>query len=318
MDIEKYCQDPRLYTYLPLKTRQYYDNICRLREKVGSDWRDKFSKFGIKLANAPAEMLEGIFTPQGLEIIGIFLGIDLLSKAALNGILRGVANSIGPEVMEEAAAKALEEGAFFVNSTIISAAVSSAVEEGSRAATIAGLVDSISTAFSEIASVVMIVQILGTLIDLWDPRGYSHEFNADTLDKINTLFDRTFATQFLQLLTSGTDRFGMPEHYSQLPIEYRLDNELIHSIPIENYQLKLYKYSFEYLNSLEYNSDGHAMKPRNMGGNLFGPNVFKEYAKTASTYIFNQNTAVLSVVRNNLLLFMLLFGVIIWLMLRQW
>ena len=93
------------------------------------------------------------------------------------------------------------------------------------------------------------------------------------MDIINSEFDIAFANKYLEVMTVGMDRFGRPIHYGQLPIEYRMDADLI-SVNNAEYQKKLYEYTFYYLTNLEFNSDGVSMKPRIMDGKLLDSDIF--------------------------------------------
>lgn len=320
MDITTYCKNPRLYTNLPSDTRKFYDGICKTRKSLSLSWDKQLKRFGIGIAEAPEKIISNILSPEGLEMLGIFTGVDLTSKAALNGILRGIARGVGPEVMELAAEQAVESGAFFINNVIITSVLSGAIEEGTAAAAAFSVTEAVASGVSSAASAIIIIQFLGLLVDLWDPSGYSQELNGETMDIINNEFDIAFANKFLEAMTVGRDRFGRPIHFGQLPIEYRMDAELIGSEEAENieYQKKLYQYTFEYLNNLEYNSDGHAMKPRILGGELLDENIFQNFANSFWVILENQNTEVIKWSRNNVLILAISLGIILWLILRKW
>ena len=78
-----------------------------------------------------------------------------------------------------AAAQAEREGALIINNAIITAVLGEAIEEGTTAAVVFSTVESVSTAVSSIATVAIIIQFLGLLVDMWDPSGYSQELNAE-------------------------------------------------------------------------------------------------------------------------------------------
>lgn len=318
MNIDTYCKNPKAYENLPPDTRKYYDKICSMKQDVGLGWKKQLEKLGIGLLQAPEKIISNMITPEGLEMLGIFMGVDLGSKIALNGILRGIARGVGPEVMEVAAEQAAEQGALFINNAIITSVLGSAVEEGTAAATAFAVTEAVSSAVSAIASVVIIIQFLGMLVDMWDPLGYSSELNADAMDVINSEFDIAFANKFLETMTIGKDRFGRPIHFGQLPVEYRVDAELLGDSKDDDYQIKLYSYTTEYLESLEYNSDGHAMLPRVKDGQLLDTRVFSTFANSMALTLADQNTEVARWSRINILFVAVGVGILFWLMLRRW
>lgn len=308
MDIDTYCKNPRTYKNLPRDTRKYYDRICSMKQHVSIGWKKEFERLGINLLQAPEKIISGMISPQGLEMLGVFMGIDLTGKLALNAILRGIARGIGQEVMEIAAQHATEQGALFINNAIISSIVASAVEEGTMAATAFAVTEAVSSAVSEVVSVVTIIQFLGMIIDMWDPLGYSNELNADTMDIIAREFDIAFANKFLELLTIGRDRFGRPIHFGQVPVEYRADSELMKT----QSQFKLYKYTFEYLDKLEYNSDGHAMYPRLKTGTLLDNNVFLSFTDNIILTLSNKNTVVARWIRLHTFIVIIFIACVVW------
>lgn len=300
VDIAAYCNNPKAYVEsMSTDSQRYFDRICETREKMTRNWKKEFAKFGKNLAEAPEKMISSILSPQGLEMLGIFTGVDLASKAALNGILRGIGRGISSEVLDIAAKQATEEGALFINNVILASVIGGAVEEGTAAAVAFSVVEAVSSALSAAASVAIIVQFLGMLLDLWDPLGYQQELNADAMDVINSEFDIAFANKFLALMTIGRDRFGRPIHFAQLPVEYRVDVELADGDSLD-FQKKLYEYTFEYLDNLEYNSDGHAMKPRATGGTLIDNSVLTDYAFGLRFALSNQNTEIVRWTRTHL------------------
>lgn len=168
MTVTKYCEQPDLYQNLPKKTRMYYDRICMLKQDISDQWKEELGNLGQTLLEAPHRIMNNILSPKGMEMMGIFLGVDITAKAAMNGILRGIAKGVGENVMELAAEQATKEGALFINSAIITSVLGAAVEEGTVAATAFAITTAVGSSVSAIASIVMIIQFLGSLIDMWD------------------------------------------------------------------------------------------------------------------------------------------------------
>lgn len=307
IDINDYCKNPINYTYLPPQTRKYYDHICQLRNTINKDWEEQLKKLGIAITSFPGEFIMSIFTPSGLEMMSIFMGIDLSSKLALNGILRGIARGVSADVMDLATELAAEEGALFVNNAILTTVLADSVEEGTLAATAFMITTTIAESISTIISIITIVQILGSIIDSWDPEGFGNELNAETLDIINREFDNEFISHFLSVVTVGNDRFGRPEHLTSWPVTYHIDSLLAQSG--KKNQTKLFDYVFEYLSALKFNSNGEPLFPRQKGGELINPNLEK-HADQISLLISNQNTVVAKWVRNNFLI-IIIFAIFI-------
>jgi hypothetical protein len=312
-DINKYCSNPLSFDFLPEETRKYFDHICELKATINTDWKKELEKLGIAVVEFPAQMIASILTPSGLEMLGIFLGIDLSSKVALNGILRGIARGVGPEVMEAASALAIEQGAWFMNNAIMTTVLTEAVEEGSLAALALSTTVAISEAISTAASVVGIVQILAAIVDAWDPEGYGQELNAETMEIVGDKFDAEFTSRFLGMVTVGNDKFGRPEHFARWPIEYNLDSVVGSGGGTSK---STFEYVFEYLNALQYNSDGEPLFPRPSGGSLMSDD-FGVVADEFAVVVANKNTVVARWLRGHVVLVLVVVGLMLWFILTM-
>ena len=317
VNLYEYCKHPFRFQQLPVETRTYYDHICRLKESFNS--KTQISKVGQGLTNLPNVLVSSILSPEGLEMLSIFMGVNLTTKVSLNLILRGIAKGVGPRVMEAASVAAVERGALYVNSCVLTTALTSAVEEGSAAAVGLAILDAVSVSLSEIEVVVMIVQTLGTLIDAWDPEGYSEELTSESMSAINDAFNSDFITRFLSTTTIAKDKYGKPIHLSGWPVEYHLDAMLAagDSTPPQDQKLKLFGYIVEYLDSLEYNSDGQriARDPNDVAP-LIDESDFLDFANRIEITLSGQNTVVAKWIRTHWIIVLLGVGLLTFLLLR--
>lgn len=321
VDINRYCKYPIRYQLLPQDTRTYYDHICSLKSSFDSNWKNQASKLGLSLLNFPVNFISSIFTPEGLEMLSIFMGVNLTSKSSLNFLLRGIAKGVGPEVMETAGAMALERGALYVNNSILTTVLTSAVEEGSVAALGLAITEAVTAAISELEVVLIIVQTLGALIDAWDPEGYSNEFDADAMDAINETFNSEFITRFLETATISKDKYGRPIHLIGWPIEYHLDAMLAadDSQPRKDQNVKMFEYIVEYLDSLKYNSDEQLILHINPNDKteLIDDSVFPKLSNQLVMTISGQNTVVVNWVKTHWFIILLGVGILVFLLLRR-
>lgn len=296
VSIDKYCADPQEYTNsLPQATKDYYNSICVAKSNISNSWKEQTEKLGLTIVEFPFTMLQSILSPEGLKLLSIFVGVDLTGKAALNGIYRTIASGIGPEVMEAATEMAAETGASFVNNAILTSVLANAIEEGTFAARAFMITSMIAEMASATMTILTIVQILGAIIDAWDPEGYGNELDADTLDIIVDGFNDQFMTTFLSDVTSGKDEFGRPTKYNVWPVEFYADY-IIGDAKKDVYDKKMFLYMTEYLQNLKVNSDGDAIAwPTNT--ELIKPSVFDQYANQYSMIIADKNTIVANWVR---------------------
>ena len=273
---------------LPPKTKQYYQRVCQLQNEMDINWKDQLAKLGEGIVNLPFEFLQAMLTPEGIETMGLFLGIDIGSKAAMNIMLRTIARGIGPEVMAEAQELAIAEGFTFVNNTLLVSVLTEAVEEASVSAVALQIVTSMGEALEAAASVFAIVQILVAILDSWDPEGYGNMLDGSTMKILNEEFDRQFQIRFMNQVPIGRDKYGNPIHSSSWPIKYK--------IPLNNTN-KIWHYVTEYLSALDYNSDGQPLKPRKAGGTIIGD--LNLAAQRLAREITDSNTNAIIWIHNN-------------------
>ena len=318
---ELYCKYPMRYQTLPSELKKRYSYICELKSSYTTDWKEQGAKWGENLTNIPYNFIANMFTPEGLEMLSVFMDINLTSKTSLNFILRSIAKGVGPEVMEAANALALERGALYVNNTILTTVLTSAVEEGTVAAMALTITTTVSAALSGIEVIVIIVQILGILIDAWDPEGYANEFNADAMTAVNDSFNSEFITRFLETVTIGKDKYGRPIHLASWPVEYHLDAMLASEDPRprKEQNLKLFEYIVEYLDSIVYNSDGQRIlhaDPHDTS-ELIHPRVFPKMSSQLMQMLSGHNTLVARWTKTHWIIVLVGIGILLFLLLRK-
>ena len=303
VSIEDYCKIPQEYQdSLPAETVAYYNKICRVRISISKVWEKRMKNTGndiwkgVKgigkfIPNFLNEMITSIFTPEGLELLGIFEGVSLTSKVALNAILRSIAKGIGDSVLEEAAELAVEEGAPFVTSAILSTVISEAVVEGTAASIAFEVTTMTAEAISEVALVFSVVQLLGVIFDSWDPVGYGKMIDADIMETLVDKFNSGFEDKFL---TSGNflDSYGRKNFANVWPVEYYADNTIINDIDKTLREHYFLKYKVDYLKNLEYNSNGYKINWPKDGSKIVDNSFFNDFANQYSLMLSNSNTVV--------------------------
>lgn len=294
VDIDNYCSNPSKYSTLPPNTIDYYNNLCSLRKSISTsggnniDW----SGLGPAFGKAPVEIVNGIFSPQGLKMISIFVGVDIAAKGTMNVVLRTIAQGLDESVMEAAVAKAAESGATFVNNAILTTVLTSAVKEGTTEAIALNITKLIADAASEVMIITMIVQLLTMVLDIWDPMGFNQLMDGTNMTNQVTEMNNAFIKQFLNTFTVGTDEFGNPINIVTWPVEYYADN-LISGEKQSVYQPKYFLYISEYLSNLTVNSEGNPIVwPKDTSGPLLKPSHFDQLASRFSTIIANKNSVI--------------------------
>ena len=294
LTITKYCDNPSEYgSGLSEKTKIYYDNICLLRKGIAGDWKKRLKTIGKGtevIAETFGNMFLSIFSPQGLEMLSIFMGINLAGKLAMNAMLRVIASGVGPEVMAMASEQAIKSGGYFVSNSILSTVLSNAVEEGTAAAKALEALEVTADAVDIFMIILTIVQFLGAIMDTWDPEGYNNQMNADALNHINSKFNEQFMISFLNHVTQSNDEFGRPILYATWPVEFYADS-LIATSKKKKYEVKKYKYVSDYLLYLKVNSDGEPIVWPS-GTDIISLSHFQKFAREYSLVVADKNTVV--------------------------
>ena len=216
---------------------------------------------------------------------------------------------VGSGVMEAAGVLAAKEGAIWVNNAILTTVLAGAVKEGSMAAIAFRLTKMLSTAVSRFANILAVIQLLGMILDAWDPVGYGQELTAETLQHLVDEFNRTFQATFMNQVPIGSDEFGKPIYPDAWPIEYIVPPDQ------ESEDENLWLYIVEYLDNLKFNSDGYPII-RPPGGDLIFPNwgkvadnLFLQWTSgntVATQYLHNQGRKIIG------WLALILFGLLIY------
>jgi hypothetical protein len=302
--IDKYCKDPSAYTtLLPDYTRKYYDSICKAQNQLNKD-PSKGVQIGEAIASIPGNMVLSILTPKGLEMFGIFFGIQMTPKLIAGAILRVIAKGVGQPVLDFTAELAEEGGSFLASNVLMSKYITDAVEEGSSAAAAAAAIEMITDALDVVGVILFIVQMLTAILDAIDPGGFGEQLDAKSLqEEIVDPMNQQFTEILLQNFSSITDEQGTRVVVIQWPVEYYADRliskekgnppqSLCAGTNQEcSYDLIQTKAMAEYLSSLRFNSDGQPLIWKK-GGNMLTESDIAKMADHIDYIFADQNVVV--------------------------
>ena len=202
--------------------------------------------------NGITNLIDGFFSPQNAEllssIIGIRLSKTLLTKAIQNNIkVFGNMIDIGKLLIGE-----VEEG-FFLNMSIIIAGFFDIIDTyiigGVKYSlySISLLLNGGLDLLELFDTPMMILMLISTIMDSWDPCGFDTEINSAAVSKFSNLFDTVFMEKILSI------SYYTPEW----PSEYYADSIITSSyVDKTEYNKKIIKYSTLYLSNLATNSNG--------------------------------------------------------------
>lgn len=287
INIDAYCLNPIQYQKTLLKSEiEYYDKICALRKQIS----DKDQKI-IDIINLPVVMIQSMLSPEGLKMMGLFMGIDLVSKSAYKSLLNFLSKGLSQELIDEIAVRAGSEAGSLVSSAIITSVVADSVVEAS-AASIAISVMSMAAEVIDVAAFLQIIlMMIGMIIDTWDPCGFGQELDADSLDKLSDGVNTQFMIKFLEAVSVSTDSVGNTIQLNNWPLEYYADSlSDFQNFNSTQNQVNYWNYSIDYLKSLSVNSNGEKIVWPNV--NAIDNTEFKKIIKTVSISLANNNTYV--------------------------
>ena len=204
------------------------------------------------ITNGITNLIDGFFSAQNAEllssIIGIRLSKTLLTKAIQNNIkVFGNMIDIGKLLIGE-----VEEG-FFLNMSIIIAGFFDIIDTyiigGVKYSlySISLLLNGGLDLLELFDTPMMILMLISTIMDSWDPFGFDTEINSAAVSKFSNLFDTVFMEKILSI------SYYTPEW----PSEYYADSIITSSyVDKTEYNKKIIKYSTLYLSNLATNSNG--------------------------------------------------------------
>ncbi len=305
--IEEYCANPSAYVNkLSDFTRKYYDGICKAKQELSNiPPPSKGEQIGEAIAKLPTGMIESFLTPSGLEMLGIFMGIEIAPKLLAGGVLRAIGAGIGKSIADVTAELAAEEGGsyFLANNALMIKVLSNAAEEGSAAAFAITAVEAITTSLDVIGVILLIVQLLTAVLDAFDIGGWNEEMDAKSLQHIVDTMNSAFAEGVLSKLSTAASATGTKVIFRQWPLEYYADLTILPGAvgaPSQDlcvtkekcsYDTILEEAAFEYLGSLRFNSNGYPIVwPK--GGRLLNESDFQKLADHVDYIISDQNVIV--------------------------
>ena len=333
---DKYCKDNNKYSYSD-ETIQYCDSLCNLQndvdvqeqernskelkkiaKKSGTSISDFFTKDGKKkglyVSAVVENIIKGIFSEEGLTMLGAQVGVELAISQVVNFMLQIVANGISPAIMELAVKQSVgtlgELNANLVSNALLTSLCTKAVEEGAVYSYTLIAARMITDSVEGLNTALLILQIMGMIMDLWDPQGYSQELTAVDLHKIGKEFNNSFKQIYLENIKIGSDEFGNPVFGATWPVEYYADY-FIFNDKSEKDDEDRFMFSLEYLTHLNINSNGEPINWVTDVNELLNPDSFKKGGNKLSMEIAGNNQVFASWLRKNFIIILVIIGIII-------
>jgi hypothetical protein len=331
VSINQYCDNPADYKSvagLTNETRAYWDSYCSARiasRKAGMPSTKALSNFN---SDTLINLINGLLSPESLEIIGAMLGGILalkLVKTAIGSFIKNGLSDASIKAAEDFIAKggskfaANSTGVFsgiFSDSAYLDKGVLDAAKAAADDAIEKGVVESVSSEGAEFAGkyavaacvdsaeligdiasgigmVMMVVQVVGMILDVWDPCKLNDQLTASVIDIYNTSFNTAFRQNFLVSFESSRDSYGRKTYSAVWPVRYYAERSALIPIKSDYYNNIHFNYMASYIDSLTYNSDGDPIFHPSPGeGTLINNTMIKGLELTAFGLVGNNNTVV--------------------------
>lgn len=301
---KEYCANPNQYASgLTKATIKYYNSICKARKILSSNQltSDLTKKGKMPLWKSfvefPMIFLEGLMTPQGLMAMSEFAGAQIGIYVLKNMLYRGIARfSVGvtSEAIGEQVAK---KGALFANNAILDSMISDAIDEAASFSIVYSAIEIIGDVLDPVISALTNIRLLGMILDIWDPLGYGNQISASTLAMFTKGYNNAFMKAGMYTVNKVPDAFGNYFFINRWPLEYYADYTILKdkNIMLKDQTTLKFTYIAEYLDALQYNSNGDYIDwSANDGGKALAKSDFDKMRNQMELMIVDQNTVVAS------------------------
>jgi hypothetical protein len=328
MSFKEYCKNPSAYSKIYTKeTIDYYNSICSSNNSSSTLLYDIKSLAGLTgteiegassvLLKAFSNMVLGLFTPEGMKMLGIFFGIDFAIKNIYSIVLKRLVYSLASGTLKSeltaTVTKVAEDRIIDFASCNTSAICSVVTKEViSVVAEDFGLLRVLAGAgpfVEELVGVIFIIQLIGMVFDSSDPCHYNDQMTADDLNNFTNAFNKAFRESGIVAYDSITDSYGNTEYLNIWPIEYTATKFILNDQESDEYTALFTKHMAQYLSSLRINSLGESIFVPNGGIllNQLEDSHFKQLENKLASVLSDGNTVVANFIKKYWPAFLIFF-----------
>ena len=250
---------------------------------------------GKDIGVAALKLIESMLSPEGLAMMGGIIGVNFAVQKVFNSMVKdGLAqyfkkslleNGIG--LVDDGIVRFAAANSGTILSGILRFGISEVVDDGVLKGIltgvfygVSGLLKGLSFISEEILPVVgeimMSLQFLGMVFDQWDPCNLNAQLDSNTINIMNTTYDRVFRQTMLGSLESLTDGWGNIYYRDIWPIEMYAENGFLaqETGPDDLYDNLTATLCAVYLENLVFNSNGERICIPVGGSSLTGFDLF--------------------------------------------
>lgn len=284
------------------QTKKYWSQYCKLKKKIENQPMPSHKSLKQGAEEAFKNMLENLVSPQALEFLGAIKGTTILYKTVKKAVAKTLREGLSDEVRNAAedfirnggdeavanAASVTEEIADNVAFIDISVAIEAGYDVGDMIT--AGLF-ALFDLIGEVFEAAMVVQIIGMVLDAWDPCDLNSQLTADQLQNFSQSFNDQFRLGILGQIGATRDSYGRTILNGIWPVQYYADQTILQPYKKKEYKKIKMQLQLSYLNNLEFNSCGQPIpKTRAGGGSLWSQETITGFDKDTLIFFSDGNT----------------------------
>lgn len=310
---DEYCKDPMKYANDPTidnDTRKYWSQLCQAKKSLENQKIPKSISIGQASGEAIKEFCIKMCSPESLFVMSGFVGATQSFRAIKDGFVEWLKNGVSQEILETAKNYVITEGGseaaansglmmdgIWRQMSLAKVVVGEAAEAGYDAgrygltALFEGL-GFIGELLGEIMMAQMILNLIGSIFDSWDPCNLNTRLTSNTLDEYANVFNTKFRQSMLQNIQSSMDGYGHRVLTANWPIVYYVDQGAFVSMREDYYGPIRVKYYMHYLNTLQFNSLGQPINWTSGNGRVINESDLERLAQELAIELADNNTVV--------------------------
>jgi hypothetical protein len=315
VSISEYCQNPSQYANTPgldAATKKYWSHLCELRKKVANQKMPSGTSLGQGTEQGIGEFIQVMTSPKSLEFMGAIMGTVFfykqIKKVTLNFLKKGAekgSTDAAAEFVSEGGSEAAANGAVITDGLATNLAMADAAGDVAEVAAdeatedtgkyaveyLFDAADMLGEVASYAGAVLMVLQLVGMILDAWDPCHLNDELTAAQLKTFTDAFNSNFRSAIMGSIDATRDSYGHTILTTIWPIQYYADRSVLVHAREQHYQPIRAVLMMKYVNTLQFNSDGRKINwPK--GGNIVDNSTLAKLERTFSLVFADQNTVV--------------------------
>jgi hypothetical protein len=298
INIIDYCENSEKYVNKieSQETINYYNSICDAREalKKGESTGERVVTGLLEL---PFNMIMGLFTPEGLQMLSIIFGVPFVGNIFATNLLRTIGSESAVKIADSAGGL-FGVGKYISNVTALTAAIGQAAERTVLETVTIAIIEAVGIVAEFVEGAMDLFLITSVIIDAIDPCGFNNILTGNQLIKLSSEYNKRFADKVISKINvKGQYVDGTPIYSNEYPVVYNVDNLLL-SEQVQTYDIKLIEYKVKFFSKLKTNSNGEAIN-WDVDVDLLTKEHFNNTIENLSAMVTDNNAVIFKIVKSN-------------------